>query len=155
MVLSVDMIQLSTKDNLKSTNSCSRQLNKLPAWWKTKILRIIKQQTIDIPKPNITLQSPKKKIAASSLKQLINKTLVLSFRFLLIQVFQATWFRILGQLMSKISISKMFWSKITVLRSNKVRLETAQIPKKILIWMIPSAATRTNLKNTTISSNCN
>ena len=111
VVLSVDMIRLSANDNLKSTNSYSHQLNKSLVWWKTKILKIIKQQTTDTPKPNIISRSPKKKTAANNQKQLINKTLVLSFRFLQIRQFQATWFRIQGQLMSKISISRIIRRK--------------------------------------------
>ena len=94
VVHSVDMTLLSINVNLKSTNSYSRQPNKSAAWWKTKIHQIIKQQTTDIQKPNITSRSPKKKTAANNQKPSTNKTLVQNFRFLQIRQFQATWFRI-------------------------------------------------------------
>ena len=94
VVHSVDMTLLSINVNLKSTNSYSRQPNKSPAWWKTKILQIIKQQTTDTLKQNIISRSPKKKTAANNQKPSTNKTLVQNFRFLQIRQFQATWFRI-------------------------------------------------------------
>ena len=121
VALNVDTTQLSTKDNLKLTNSYSHQPIKFLIWWKPSNLQIIKLQTTDIPKRNITSLNPKRKTAASSQKQSTNKTSVPNYRFRQIRVFLPIWFRILKLLMNRISILKMYWSRIIVHRLNRVR----------------------------------
>jgi hypothetical protein len=66
VVRNADTIQLSIKDNLKSTNSCSRQPNKSPIWWRIKTVPITKLPTTDILKPNTTSQLLKRKTAVSN-----------------------------------------------------------------------------------------
>lgn len=69
VVLNVDMILLSIRDNHKSINSCNLQRIKFQAWWRIKtLLQITKLQTIVTLRPSTTSRLHKKKIAVSNLK---------------------------------------------------------------------------------------